>query len=103
MIETKYKIKAVNSDRDYCECCGKENISKVVWIENTETGEINHYGTVCAQSPEKGVGKKAVKKAISYAENKESYCRVNSWENDKVNEEKYQYYWDTYPTQEQMA
>ena len=43
-----YKIIGVNSDKDFCSCCGKQNLSKVVWIENTESSKINHYGTTCA-------------------------------------------------------
>lgn len=44
----------VNDDRDFCECCGKQNLQKVVWIEDTETGEIKHFGVICAIRPAKG-------------------------------------------------
>ena len=73
MTTANYKIKAVNSDRDFCECCGKSGISRVVWVENTETGEVKHYGVVCAQNPEKGFDVKEVRRAIK------------SWENDFKN------------------
>ena len=45
---TMYKVIGVNEDKDFCSCCGKQNLKSVVWIENTETSEINHYGSICA-------------------------------------------------------
>lgn len=44
----KYRILGVNGDKDFCSCCGKQNLQKVVWIENTGSCEVNHYGTTCA-------------------------------------------------------
>jgi hypothetical protein len=49
-----YKVLAVNDERDFCECCGRQNLKKVAWIENEETGEIKHFGTTCATAPQKG-------------------------------------------------
>lgn len=60
------KVIGVNDEESFCECCGKEGLQKVVWLENTETGEIKHFGVICAQSPKKGFGvQKEIKKAIS--------------------------------------
>lgn len=42
------KILGINDDRDFCFCCGKEGLTRVVWIQNEETGEIVHFGTTCA-------------------------------------------------------
>jgi len=50
----KFKCLGVNDDKDFCMCCGKVNLKAVVWIENTETGEIKHFGTTCATKPQKG-------------------------------------------------
>lgn len=47
-INTRKKILGVNDDRDFCCCCGKEGLKRVVWIEDMETGEIRHFGTTCA-------------------------------------------------------
>lgn len=55
-MTTKYKVLAVNDDKDFCECCGKSNLKKVVWIENTETNQIQHFGVVCAANPAKAFG-----------------------------------------------
>jgi len=60
-----YKVIGVNDDTDFCECCGKTNLKKVVWIEDTETGDIKHFGTTCAQNPIKGFDKKIIKAEIS--------------------------------------
>lgn len=49
-----YKVLAVNDERDYCECCGKKNLKRVVWIEDEQTGEVKHFGTTCAVAPIKG-------------------------------------------------
>ena len=62
---SKFKVLAVNDDRDFCECCGKTGLKKVVWIENTETGVIQHFGTSCAAAPAKGFeSDKEIKAAV---------------------------------------
>jgi len=53
---SNFKIKGVNDDRNFCECCGKDNLKSVVWIENLETGELKHFGSTCALSPLKAFG-----------------------------------------------
>ena len=64
-----FKVKAVNDDRDYCECCGRKNLKKVAWIENEETGEIKHFGVVCATAPAKGFDlEREMKEAVSLYE-----------------------------------
>lgn len=93
-----FKVKAVNSDMDFCECCGKTDLKKVVWVEDMETGETKHFGTVCAQSPEKGMDKREVKKAVTEFEAKDEYCRVNAFRKDDKEgfKARYDFYWDTY-------
>jgi len=44
----KKRILGINDDRDFCQCCGKTGLRRVVWIENLETGTIRHFGTTCA-------------------------------------------------------
>jgi hypothetical protein len=67
-----YKVLAVNDERDYCECCGRKNLKKVAWIENEETGEIKHFGTVCATAPAKGFNvEREVKAAIANFDNQQ--------------------------------
>jgi hypothetical protein len=56
------KIIGVNSDKDFCACCGKQELAKVVWIENTTDCTVLHYGTTCAA---KIMGSAKVKAAIS--------------------------------------
>ena len=51
--EYAYQVKAINNDYDTCECCGKTNLQKVVWIvevdsDGNETGDPVAYGTQCA-------------------------------------------------------
>ena len=43
----KYKYLGTNDDQSFCCLCGKEELIKVIWLENTETGEIAHYGVCC--------------------------------------------------------
>lgn len=70
-----FKILAVNDEQNFCECCGRKNLKRVVWIENLDTGEIKHFGTTCAMSPSKeGFDKKEIKKAISAHQNFISGC-----------------------------
>ncbi|ABL96747.1 hypothetical protein BcepF1.016 [Burkholderia phage BcepF1] len=63
-MSNRYIVKGVNDERDFCECCGKKGLKRVVWIEDTETGEIKHFGTTCAAQPVKGFG---VDREIQYA------------------------------------
>lgn len=44
----KKRILGINDDQDFCQCCGKTGLRRVVWIENLETGTIRHFGTTCA-------------------------------------------------------
>lgn len=41
------RVLGVNDDRDSCDCCGRQGLKKVVWLE-TAAGEIVAYGTGCA-------------------------------------------------------
>lgn len=62
----KYIVRGVNDEKDYCECCGKTGLKKVVWIENVETSEVMHFGVVCATQPQKGFGVDTeIKRAIN--------------------------------------
>ncbi|MBK8706506.1 MAG: hypothetical protein IPN33_25035 [Saprospiraceae bacterium] len=47
-MESNYKFLGCNDDQDFCSCCGKQGLKKVIWLENLQTGEINHFGTTCA-------------------------------------------------------
>lgn len=71
----RFKILGVNDDRDSCECCGRTGLKRVVWIEDTETGTIRHFGTTCATKPEKGFDTKAIKRAIRDYQDRE----LNAW------------------------
>jgi len=55
-MNKRFIIKGINDDRDFCMCCGRKGLKRVVWIEDTESGEIKHFGTTCAVSPIKGFG-----------------------------------------------
>ena len=68
----RYKVLAVTDDRDFCECCGRKGLKKVVWIEDTETHEIKHFGTTCAVAPVKGFGvEKEIKRAVALFKSKQ--------------------------------
>lgn len=70
-----FKVLAVSDDRDFCECCGKTGLKRVVWIENTETGDIKHFGTTCAASPVKGFGlDKEIKSRINQFKDVQDFC-----------------------------
>lgn len=40
------KLLAINSDSETCECCGKNGLKRVMWIE-TENSGIMAYGVCC--------------------------------------------------------
>lgn len=64
--ESNFKVLGVNDDRDFCECCGKQNLKRVVWLEDLRTGAIEHRGTTCAAYAMLGNRKKGtVEKVLS--------------------------------------
>lgn len=72
---SRYTFLGVNDERDFCECCGKVGLKRVVWIEDTETCEIRHYGTTCATNPAKAFGHKTVSEIRSASANYERRMR----------------------------
>lgn len=50
----RFQVIGINDKRDFCECCGKSGLQRVVWILDTETGDEKHFGTSCAAKPAKG-------------------------------------------------
>lgn len=67
---SRFQVLGVNDDRDFCECCGKQGLKRVVWIQDNELCEVKHFGTVCATQPSKGFGpdvEKAIKSAVRRA------------------------------------
>jgi len=52
----RFAVKGINDEQSFCSCCGKQGLKRVVWIEDTETGDINHFGTSCAENPAKAFG-----------------------------------------------
>jgi hypothetical protein len=63
---SRFVIKGINDEQDSCSCCGKTGLKRVVWIEDTETGDINHFGTSCATQPAKcfGISKSEINSAV---------------------------------------
>lgn len=56
MTSNRYQLLAVNDTRDFCECCGRKGLKRVVWILDNETGAEKHFGTTCAMAPSKAFG-----------------------------------------------
>lgn len=68
----RFVVRGINDDKSFCECCGKSGLQRVVWIEDMETGEVKHFGTVCATKPAKGFDCVAeIKSAIKAAKDEE--------------------------------
>lgn len=55
-MNQRFIIKGINDDENFCACCGKQGLKKVVWIEDTETGALEHFGVICALKPSKAFG-----------------------------------------------
>ena len=75
----KFKVLGINDDEDFCMCCGKVGLAKVVWVEDMETGEIKHFGTTCAKQPAKGFNLPEIKKAerAYKSANQQAHCRAH--------------------------
>lgn len=54
MGASRYSIVEVSDSKDFCQCCGKTGLKRVVFISDSETGEVRHFGSTCATSPAKG-------------------------------------------------
>lgn len=37
----------VIDDQDFWQCCGRQGLKRVVWIEEGEIREVQHFGAVC--------------------------------------------------------
>lgn len=61
-MKSEYEVLGCNDDQQFCSCCGKQGLSKVVWLHNLETDEISHYGVVCAK---KLTGSATTNKAVA--------------------------------------
>jgi len=48
-----WKILGINDDQSTCDLCGKSELKRVVWLENTETQEVMALGTTCAAKMQK--------------------------------------------------
>lgn len=57
------KVLGINDEKDFCQCCGKKGLKRVVWCE-LEDGDIVHYGTTCASKKWLHMPEKDVKKEI---------------------------------------
>ncbi len=52
-ITNKYKFKGINNDFDFCSCCGKKGLKRVVWLslldnEGNELSDPEPFGVNCA-------------------------------------------------------
>lgn len=78
----RFLVLGINDDRDFCECCGKQGLKRVVWIHDTELGEVKHFGSVCATQPQKGFGpavEKQIKSAIREFTERKRQCFLAAW------------------------
>lgn len=65
-MKNRFEVVAVNDTRDFCECCGRRGLKRVVWIRDVESDEVKHFGTTCAIAPAKGFNLQAeIKAAIA--------------------------------------
>lgn len=56
VIANRYHVVGVNDERDFCMCCGRKGLKRVVWVRDIETDEVKHFGTTCALAPSKSFG-----------------------------------------------
>lgn len=88
----RFEVLGVNDDESTCQCCGKEGLARVVWIEDNETGEILHFGTTCAKAPAKGfqldkqinAAVRAHDKALAEIERKAYWAKVEADTREKL-------------------
>ena len=47
-MSKRLKIVGINDDQTTCDICGKAELTRVVWFEDLENGEVFAAGVVCA-------------------------------------------------------
>ena len=65
----RFKILGTNGDQDVCDICGRVDLQKVVWLEDSESGQVFAAGTVCAAKMAKWTVKE-IKSAAREADNR---------------------------------
>jgi hypothetical protein len=82
----RFQVIGINDKASFCECCGKSNLQRVVWILDNETGEEKHFGTVCALKPAKGFDcVSEIKSAMKLAkENEQRICSNAAYRYRKI-------------------
>lgn len=50
----RFRVAGVSDAQNFCMCCGRTGLARVVFVEDTSTGEVKHFGTTCALAPAKG-------------------------------------------------
>lgn len=86
----RFEVKGINDDRDFCMCCGKTGLKRVVWIEDSETQEVRHYGVVCATNPAKAFGlKKEISEALQSFKRREQAMLASAYRRYKAAGGKY--------------
>lgn len=72
----RFEVIGVSDDKNFCQCCGRIGLKRVVFIRDLDTDEVKHFGTTCAISPNKGFGVDAeIKEAIKRADQRnKSIC-----------------------------
>ena len=81
-INDRFQVLAVNDSADFCECCGRKGLKRVVWVLDNETGEHKHFGTTCVLAPSKAFGlDKEVGAAIRQFAHEQAAARKAEWLN----------------------
>jgi predicted metal-binding protein len=52
-LTARFQVIGVNDSADFCECCGRQGLKRVVWVLDRETGDHKHFGTTCVLAPTK--------------------------------------------------
>lgn len=81
-LTDRFQVLAVNDKADFCECCGRQGLKKVVWVLDNETGEHKHFGTFCVLAPSKAFGlDKQVAASVREFDRTQAASRKAAWLN----------------------
>ena len=74
-----FKVLGITDERDFCECCGKKNLKRVVVLQNGT--DVMYYGTDCAAKALTSNDKAAKRMNTGFIDAAKNMDKIQAWIN----------------------